>query len=37
SCGNYDLGKGCPRNFEPLCGTDDVVYSNECLLCLQNL
>ncbi|XP_029439950.1 serine protease inhibitor Kazal-type 1-like [Rhinatrema bivittatum] len=28
---------GCPKNYNPLCGTDGRVYSNECLLCLENL
>ncbi|KFW87534.1 Pancreatic secretory trypsin inhibitor, partial [Manacus vitellinus] len=36
SCDNFNLSRGCSRNFEPICGTDDVLYSNECLLCLHN-
>ncbi|XP_040429135.1 pancreatic secretory trypsin inhibitor-like [Cygnus olor] len=36
-CGNYNLRKGCTKMFDPICGTDDVLYSNECLLCSQNL
>ncbi|XP_042682620.1 pancreatic secretory trypsin inhibitor-like isoform X2 [Centrocercus urophasianus] len=37
ACGNYDIGKGCTKNFDPICGTDDVLYGNECLLCVQNM
>ncbi|OXB73943.1 UNVERIFIED_CONTAM: hypothetical protein H355_008238 [Colinus virginianus] len=37
ACGNYDIRKGCTKNFDPICGTDDVLYGNECLLCLQNM
>ncbi|NWI97287.1 ISK1 inhibitor, partial [Pitta sordida] len=36
ACGNFNLSRGCPRIFEPICGTDDVLYSNECLLCQHN-
>ncbi|KAM6116159.1 pancreatic secretory trypsin inhibitor-like [Pterocles gutturalis] len=37
ACSNYDLGKGCTKIFDPICGTDNLLYGNECLLCLQNL
>ncbi|KFQ84827.1 Pancreatic secretory trypsin inhibitor, partial [Phoenicopterus ruber ruber] len=37
ACSNYDLRKGCTKIFDPVCGTDNVLYGNECLLCFQNL
>ncbi|XP_010140856.1 PREDICTED: pancreatic secretory trypsin inhibitor-like, partial [Buceros rhinoceros silvestris] len=36
ACGNYDPKKGCTKIFDPVCGTDDLLYGNECLLCFQN-
>ncbi|XP_065500501.1 pancreatic secretory trypsin inhibitor-like [Caloenas nicobarica] len=37
TCGNYNLRKGCTKIFDPICGTDNLLYGNECLLCFQNL
>ncbi|XP_015205125.2 trypsin inhibitor ClTI-1-like [Lepisosteus oculatus] len=35
-CGQYMI-PACPRNFDPVCGTNGVVYGNECMLCADNM
>ncbi|XP_057706922.1 double-headed protease inhibitor, submandibular gland-like [Corythoichthys intestinalis] len=29
-------GRLCPKKWDPVCGSDGLVYSNECRLCQQN-
>ncbi|KAG9465311.1 hypothetical protein GDO78_018520 [Eleutherodactylus coqui] len=28
---------GCPRIYDPVCGNDQHVYENECILCMENI
>ncbi|XP_066469038.1 trypsin inhibitor ClTI-1-like [Tiliqua scincoides] len=35
ACEQYRL-PACPKIMDPVCGTDQFTYANECLLCLEN-
>uniref|UniRef100_A0A8I5NK63 Double-headed protease inhibitor, submandibular gland n=1 Tax=Papio anubis TaxID=9555 RepID=A0A8I5NK63_PAPAN len=38
NCSRYIKGlkTACPRDWRPICGTDQKTYSNECTLCMVN-
>uniref|UniRef100_A0A8C3PCF5 Kazal-like domain-containing protein n=1 Tax=Chrysemys picta bellii TaxID=8478 RepID=A0A8C3PCF5_CHRPI len=35
-CGSF-IFPGCPKILDPVCGTDNLTYPNECELCTMNL